>query len=224
MKNSNLTSRKTVLLISDVAVWGDTPAKRVEVSLQDFGPSLDVEESRRVIKDEPSVIETVEKTETEAIEEVKTPEIPKKYRLLPFEESDYQLRKSYPKYESWKNLENLVLSLNDKENIRGYVICSGVLYGQGESVLAQHFLSAWLGEPSAIPYLPPGDNLVPTIHIVDLARLVKFVIENMPINSYILAVDNTKDKTQKNLVQAISQGIGNGSIESVGYEDAVFED
>lgn len=57
--------------------------------------------------------------------------------------------------------------------------------------------------------------MVPTIHVVDLARMVKKIYESKPEKQYIFAVDNTRRPMQKRLISAISNGIGTGLIESV---------
>ena len=67
-----------------------------------------------------------------------------------------------------------------------------------------------------------GKNYVPTIHVKDLARMVKKVYESkptLPDKQYIFAVDNTRKSTQKRLISAISNGIGTGLLESVDYPD-----
>lgn len=56
---------------------------------------------------------------------------------------------------------------------------------------------------------------MPTIHVTDLARIVKAIYEKKPAKQYIFAVDNNKKPMQKKLVAAISNGIGTGLIESV---------
>jgi hypothetical protein len=46
-----------------------------------------------------------------------------------------------------------------------------------------------------------GLNLVPTIHVIDLARLVRrVVIENPKEHPYIFAIDKTSKPTQKRIV------------------------
>jgi hypothetical protein len=46
-----------------------------------------------------------------------------------------------------------------------------------------------------------GKNLVPTIHVIDLARLVRrVVIENPKEHPYIFAIDKTSNPTQKRIV------------------------
>jgi adenylate kinase len=55
-----------------------------------------------------------------------------------------------------------------------------VLYGNGENIFNQHFKQAWLQEPQKLPYIGEGRNLVPCIHVKDLARIVKKVYETKP--------------------------------------------
>lgn len=67
-----------------------------------------------------------------------------------------------------------------------------------------------------MPFVGDGKNLVPTIHVIDLARLVRrVVIENPKEHPYIFAIDKTPNPTQKRLIQSISKGIGTGLVESV---------
>jgi len=56
---------------------------------------------------------------------------------------------------------------------------------------------------------------LPTIHVKDLAGMVKKVYESKPERKYIFAVDNNKKPTQKKIVSAISNGIGTGLVESI---------
>jgi len=57
--------------------------------------------------------------------------------------------------------------------------------------------------------------LVPTIHVTDLARMVKKISEAAPERQYIFGIDNTRKPTQKKLICAISEGIGTGLVESI---------
>ena len=85
----------------------------------------------------------------------------------------------------------------DKTKLTSYVVAAGLLYGAGESLF--HFLfkvsyyirrllvhycmmsslwcvcvapfqSAWHGDTPALPVFGDGTNILPTIHIHDLAR------------------------------------------------------
>ena len=102
-----------------------------------------------------------------------------------------------------------------KENVKTYVISAGVLYGAGEAIFNSHFKKAWLQDPLKLPVVGEGKNLVPTIHVTDLARMVKKIFEAPPERQYIFGIDNTKKPTQRKLIQAISDGIGTGLVESI---------
>ncbi len=61
-------------------------------------------------------------------------------------------------------------------------------------------------------------NLVPTIHVKDLAKIVRMVIDKKPEQNYIIATDCTADKLSKTLVSSISKGIGTGRTHSLDHE------
>ena len=108
-----------------------------------------------------------------------------------------------------------------KPGLRTFVIGSGIIYGSGEveTVFNEKFRSAWLQNPEYLQYIDDGENNLPTIHVVDLVRLVKKIYETKPEKPYIFAIDNTEDRKQKSLIQAISSGIGTGKIESKEYQE-----
>lgn len=70
-----------------------------------------------------------------------------------------------------------------------------------------------------MPYINEGNNLIPTIHIKDLARIVKMVADKKPEQKYIFAIDQTKDRSMMNLISCISRGIGTGNTKSLLKED-----
>lgn len=53
------------------------------------------------------------------------------------------------------------------------------------------------------------------MHVTDLARMVKKIFESKPERQYIFGIDNTKKPRQRRLIQAISEGIGTGLVESI---------
>ena len=131
-----------------------------------------------------------------------------------FTELDYEQRQCSDEYKSIREAEDLVLNFK-KDNVKTYVIAAGVLYGMGESILNSHFEKAWKQEPQRLPIVGSGNNLVPTVHVTDLARMVRKVFESKPERKYIFGIDNTQKPTQKKLIQAISSGVGTGLVESV---------
>lgn len=63
------------------------------------------------------------------------------------------------------------------------MLCSGLLYGNGESnsVFYEFFRRSWLSlhpELAALPIIGEGKNRIPTIHVVDLARSIKLLIQS----------------------------------------------
>ena len=101
-----------------------------------------------------------------------------------------------------------------KENLKCYVVASGVTYGNGETetVFNTRFKSAWLQKPARLTYYGEGENLVPTIHVQDLVSLVRKVYESKPEKKYLFAIDNTEDRKQLSLIQSISSGIGTKKV------------
>ncbi len=68
---------------------------------------------------------------------------PKKFIHLPFTEEDYLTRVSSAEYEEIKRIEDEILEFK-KENVKTFVIASGIMYGKGESIFNNHFKKAWL--------------------------------------------------------------------------------
>lgn len=54
-----------------------------------------------------------------------------------------------------------------------YVVAAGVMYGEGENMFHSFFKSAWHGEQPGLKVFGDGQNVIPTIHVKDLARLTK---------------------------------------------------
>ena len=144
---------------------------------------------------------------------------PPEYENEPYTEAEYNMRNPPEDYQKIKELEDKILELN-KPGLKTFVVCSGIIYGNGETetVFNDKFKSAWLQSPQYLPYVEDGENKIPTIHSIDLARLVKKVYETKPENKYVFAIDNTDDRQQKSLIQAISSGIGTGKVESKKFQ------
>ena len=143
----------------------------------------------------------------------------------PYTEEEFIKRKAPENYKSWKELENLALNIDRNiPHLSVYVVCAGIQYGNGESVLNYHFRSAWLEDPQNLPFIGSGENHVPTIHVRDLAKVVKFITLTKPQKKYIFGIDGSPDQSQKALVESISKGMGTGKVQSVDYETVKTED
>ena len=141
---------------------------------------------------------------------------PKIFKRVGFREKDYKQRIPIDFYKNFKEYEDYLLDLKF-ENLSIYIICAGIPYGGCETTFNYFFKSAWLQNPIELPYYGEGTNLVPTIHIKDLARMVRRIADNKSEFPYIFAVDKTKDTTLKNLISSISINIGSGKTVSVPY-------
>jgi len=65
--------------------------------------------------------------------------------VLPFKERDFHLRVPAPRFQALKTLETLALSsVKAQPKLKVYVLCAGILYGNGERVFYNHFKKSWL--------------------------------------------------------------------------------
>lgn len=59
---------------------------------------------------------------------------------------------------------------------RTYVVCAGIVYGNGEETLFPLFRKAWSSQTAEIPIIGEGNNILPMVHSRDLATTVKIII------------------------------------------------
>lgn len=216
-KTTNYEDNKTLILLSSVMSWANTPPKVKKVN--EDGEVEEGEEDQEE-PEEPSENEEEPEEVQEPPPENVDEDAPPKPEVINFKEKDFHLRIPNRRFAHFKTLETLALSsVKAQPKLTVYVLCSGILYGSGERIFYDHFKRSWLQSPRKLPYIGKGDNLVPTIHVIDLARLVKKVVKRHPESYYIFAIDKTRNPTQKRLVEALSKGIGTGETESVKFED-----
>ena len=118
------------------------------------------------------------------------------------------------------------------ENIKVRVLCSGLPYGHGEAndVFYEFFRRAWLSlhpDLASLPVIDSGDNYLPTIHVKALARFVKHPSSeaaNVLKKQYFIAVDQCQNSTQREIIQAISKGLGSGEVQQVALADVIDEE
>ncbi|NXH01459.1 KAD7 kinase, partial [Loxia leucoptera] len=139
----------------------------------------------------------------------------------PFNEEDFRRRRSHPGFLDHINAEKHIAKLGktNKRKFSTYVVASGHQYGAEEGLFHYFFKMCWLGETPAIPVFGDGKNIIPTIHIRDLAIVLQNVAEHRPDFQYILAVDASMH-TLRQLVKCISKNLGPGKTEKVPKENA----
>ena len=128
--------------------------------------------------------------------------------IVYYTEKDYLKRKPNAKYIQYKYIENEALLLNQKKNIKAYIICPGFVYGYGEKTFYSFFRNAILNTPIEEILLEKGRNIIPTIHMKDLINIISKIIEKKPNNYYILAFDQTKNNSLLNIAKQIYECVG----------------
>jgi len=173
------------VLVSTLGVWASTKKDYEENINEDADPD---------VVDEDNV-------------EVK----PKEYRPMKLTDKDAHRRIPALKFEPWKTAETLALSLNPKPKLRTHVIGAGVLYGNAQDTFNELFKGAWLSRgsqrifqraPGSPEFLKDGKNYIPSVHVRDVARLVRTLVTDSKANEYLVAVDLAKS-TQHEIVQGI---------------------
>ena len=82
---------------------------------------------------------------------------------------DFRKRKPHANFKRLFECEKTVLKLNKRfPNLNAIVLGSGVTYGHEESIFHHFFKTAWEAEQQ-IPIFGDGSNLLPTVHVDDLA-------------------------------------------------------
>nr|XP_030738978.1 adenylate kinase 7 isoform X2 [Globicephala melas] len=139
---------------------------------------------------------------------------------IPFTEEDYRRRKHHPNFLDHINAEKLVLKLGKKvRKFATYVVAAGLQYGMEGGILHAFFKLAWSGEVPALPVFGDGTNVIPAIHVLDLAGVIQNVIDHVPKFHYLVAVDESVH-TLEDFVKCISKSTGPGKIQKVPKENA----
>uniref|UniRef100_A0A087XQ92 Adenylate kinase 7b n=1 Tax=Poecilia formosa TaxID=48698 RepID=A0A087XQ92_POEFO len=139
---------------------------------------------------------------------------------LPFTDEIFYCRKAHPSFKKHIDLEKVVVKVgkSNREIFSTYVVASGLQYGMGEGVFHFFFKESWLGEASAISIYGDGKNIIPTIHVTDLASVVQNVIQHQPRPYYLLAVDLSNNSMEE-LVKIIATVVGPGNTVNRPFED-----
>ncbi|XP_058605350.1 adenylate kinase 7 isoform X2 [Onychostoma macrolepis] len=144
----------------------------------------------------------------------------KDYPEFPFTEENYRRRKAHPNFHNHIGLEKLVIKLGKTKSSQfsTYVVASGLQYGMGEHLFHLFFKMSWLGEVSQVPIFGDGSNIIPTIHINDLAGVIQNVIDHKPKPQSFVAVDDSKN-TMEDIVKAVTFMLGPGKTQNVSKEE-----
>ncbi|CAI8007084.1 Adenylate kinase 7 [Geodia barretti] len=143
---------------------------------------------------------------------------------IAFTEEDYRRRRPHPNFKEHISAEKLTIKLGktDRTKLTSYVVAAGLLYGAGEGLFHFLFKSAWHGDTPALPVFGDGTNVLPTIHIHDLASVVVNLADSRPSKPrYLIAVDDSKN-TLREVVTAISRHLSTGRTTFISREEALL--
>ncbi|KAF8821105.1 Dpy-30 motif protein [Cardiosporidium cionae] len=216
LKETHLSEPTVLVLISSVMVWARTPnsyrressPKKEKNFNKGATASADSQDesaihSKFTAEDSSKIKSQSQKYEYSTSEQYQYLEYSER---LPLKSKDYKKRLPYPKYERWKYLETLCISLGKVENLKTYVIGTGILYGNGEDALYPLLKSAWLSEKTS-HVIGPGTNVIPMVHTTDVARLVGALSSGLVEEQYHLAIDMA-NSTQLSIVRGVIDGVG----------------
>ncbi|RUS85279.1 hypothetical protein EGW08_006980 [Elysia chlorotica] len=141
---------------------------------------------------------------------------------IPFTEDDYRRRKPHQNFKEHISAEKTVIKLGktNKAKLVTYVVCSGLTYGAEENIFHYLFKSAWHNAPQ-LQCFGEGRNIVPTIHIKDLAAVIQNVADGRPKVRYIIAKDDAQN-TLEDIVRTVSQNLGSGKLKHITKEEALL--
>jgi hypothetical protein len=145
LKTSNLENKKTLILLSSVMTWVNTPPKFKE----------DVEEKADGDDDDQDADDDDQASDPDSSDEGKEEDEPEpeneeeekitKTKVKYFKETDFHLRVPHNDFEYLKTLETLAMSsVNTQPKLTVHVMCSGIRYGNGERIFYDHFQKAWI--------------------------------------------------------------------------------
>ncbi|KAM8916506.1 adenylate kinase 7 isoform 3-T3 [Spinachia spinachia] len=138
-----------------------------------------------------------------------------------FTDDHFSKRRAHPNFKPHIDLEKTVVHMGKTKRkfFSTYVVASGLQYGMGEQVFHYFFKTSWLGQENEIPIFGDGTNIVPTIHVSDLASVILNVIKHQPKPYYLLAVDSSSN-TLEQIVKEVASIYGPRKIQKRPFEEA----
>lgn len=142
LKTSELQEEKTLVLLSSVMTWVNTPPKfteeKKEGEEEGEGEAQEEEEEQEEGEDEEDKDE--EEAKQEDAEGDGDGEEVVIAKPIFFKETDYHLRVPHAKFQHLKTLETVAMSsVKTQPKLRVHVLCSGIRYGNGERIFYDHF-------------------------------------------------------------------------------------
>lgn len=240
---------KVLILVSNIMTWAKTPLKTNKTNDNDeiasdlslivnndfdnnLNNELEEEKNNSIIKQDNDTKDEEHKNNEKDNSIAKKTEknislsSRNNQKYYYFNETDYNFRIPATRYHNYKLLENLALNASNVNiHLKTFVVCPGFTYGCGEDFFYEFFRTAWYQSSSELPLIEDYNKLIPMIHIIDLARILKYIVYNYNniADKYLFAVDKTKDKSLKSIITSISKSVGNGKVKIIKYNNPEIE-
>jgi len=127
---------------------------------------------------------------------------------------DWKKRWPHLRYSEFLAAERYLSSLP----LKIYVMCCGLLFGNGEGSLLPLFRQAWHLEP--VPIVSQLSNNIPMLHVKDMARGSVAMLQAKPTNPVIIAHDGVKP-TPRDIIKAINGAFGTGKTTKRSLDDLI---
>ena len=149
----------------------------------------------------------------------------------PLTGDDFRKRKPHPNFRAHYETE-LRASKLSRENplVEVFILSCGIPYGDGEDMLFGLMKFAWgqqfnesVAMPMpihAVPVIGDGENVVPMIHVRDLAQLLVSTLKGQMIDRFVMAVDKGNCKLN-DMVEAVAKAFSNGQTKHVTPDQAL---
>ncbi|KAF0759689.1 Uncharacterized protein FWK35_00006402 [Aphis craccivora] len=134
------------------------------------------------------------------ISSIQTWALTKNKYTSPITQDDYKDRICHPNFQSFYDMENCILLLNDKVCKKlqysgyfyGIILAPGLVYGQGEHILKYIYKMVFSDTERLL--VPKEDNNLPIIHVENLAKIVKnlVVYYDKVTKPYIIGIETAK--------------------------------
>ena len=143
----------------------------------------------------------------------------------PLTGDDFRKRKPHPNFKDQYELELKATKLcRENNHLDVYILSCGIPYGDGEELLFPLFKYGWnkkfyetfgvYDSLKGIPLIGEGNNIVPLIHVKDLAQILVSTLQGQMIDRFVMTVDKSSTKL-KDLIESISQTLHDGNIQKI---------
>jgi len=145
---------------------------------------------------------------------------------------DFRKRKPHPNFRSLYETELKATKLcRENPHVEVYVLSCGIPYGEGEDMLFPLFKYAWnkkfytsFGVSDSLkgmPLIGNGNNIVPMIHVKDLASILVATLQGQMIDRFVMTVDKSTTKL-KDIIEAVSAQFSDGKVQQIEPDQALI--